>query len=110
MGSRIVEPHRELLERPGQLACRVFDSVDLWRGRNQIPNTRPPKPALKEAVRVVNVAYDLLETGEIFTKGGIKSGARMEKTSERSVIDRTRRIGVEPAFGNGRDVTVAEDL
>ncbi len=106
----IFEEERELLQGPGKLAGGVLVIIHRVIRPEDILHAGAPQIAFEVAVRVVEIADDLLKTGEILDEVRREFGIRDEKARQRSILDGPRGIGIKPAFGKRDDVLVAEDF
>src|SRR6266700_7578418 len=84
--------------------------LDLCRAVDQIFDAGPVKIALKDFIRIVEIADDKIKTRKIICQLWRQLGTLRKKTGEWSVFDRTNGLCVEPIFRKHSDMFVAENL
>ena len=106
----VFDVEREALQRARKLAGGVLGVVDFRVGGEQVFHACAAQIGLEKTVGIVEVADDLLEAGEVLHEIRREHGARDKEASHRAILDGTRGVGVNAAFGEGDDVAVAEDF
>ena len=104
-----MEKERETFEGPGELAAGVVTSeIDFGRGFDEVFYATTPQVARKKPVGVVQIADDLLETGEVFAEFRVEFGLGIEKPGHRGVFDGTDGVRIPAADRQRDNVFVAQ--
>jgi hypothetical protein len=93
-----------------ELHGSVFGRCEFPRTENQIFYSAPAEIRLKDAIRIVKIAHDQIEAGEIIREVRRQFRIFREKTGEWPVLDGTDSFRITAVLGEPDDMFVAEDF
>src|SRR5438094_3850925 len=109
--SKIGDSDSQLVDRPRKLARGEVEGLDdLGWPAKEIFNTTPAHVVFKDAVRIIQITNDQIETGEIICQLRWQFRIPGEEARERSVFDRAYCLRVKSLFGKYRNVFVTKNL
>jgi hypothetical protein len=109
-GSMIFEVKCQALQRPRELSGGMFRIIDFGKCVKDIFGAGATQISFEKSARIVEIADDLLKTGELFRQIGREIRTGHEEACHRTVLDRACCIRIKTSFGERDDVLVAKDL